>query len=53
MVVIAWHVLATGKPYHELGEDYFIDRRDPDKERRSSSWRFCARSCAKSLSAPA
>jgi hypothetical protein len=32
MLVIIWHVLATGKPYHELGEDYFIDRRDPAKE---------------------
>jgi transposase len=32
MLVIVWHVLATGKPYLELGEDYFIERRDPDKE---------------------
>ncbi|GAA3831895.1 hypothetical protein GCM10022226_61310 [Sphaerisporangium flaviroseum] len=32
MIVIVWHVLATGKPYHELGEDYFTNRHDPDKE---------------------
>jgi transposase len=32
MIVIVWHILATGKPYHELGEDYFTNRRDPDKE---------------------
>lgn len=25
-------VLATGTPYHELGEDYFTTRKDPDKE---------------------
>ena len=23
MIVIIWHILATGKPYHELGADYF------------------------------
>jgi transposase len=32
MLVIAWHVLVTGKPFHELGEDYFINRRDPERE---------------------
>ncbi|WP_433258533.1 transposase [Streptosporangium sp. CA-135522] len=32
MIVIIWHVLATGKPYHELGEDYFTTRKDPEKE---------------------
>ncbi|GAA3246652.1 hypothetical protein [Nonomuraea helvata] len=32
MIVIIWHVLATGTPYHELGEDYFITRKDPEKE---------------------
>jgi hypothetical protein len=32
MLVIVWHVLATGKPYHELGEDYLTNRRDPGKE---------------------
>ncbi|HEV8455476.1 MAG TPA: hypothetical protein VGQ24_11315 [Gemmatimonadales bacterium] len=34
MLVIVWHVLATGKPYHELGEDYLTNRRDPGKETR-------------------
>lgn len=32
MIVIIWHVLATGTPYHELGEDHFITRKDPEKE---------------------
>ncbi|WP_379522886.1 hypothetical protein [Nonomuraea insulae] len=32
MIVIVWHVLATGKPYHELGEDYFTIRKDPEKQ---------------------
>jgi transposase len=32
MLVIIWHVLATGKPYHDLGEDYYATRRDPTTE---------------------
>jgi hypothetical protein len=28
------HILATGKPYHELGADYFTRRLDPDRETR-------------------
>ena len=32
--MITWHVLATGRPYHELGADFFIRRLDPDKETR-------------------
>jgi hypothetical protein len=32
LIVIIWHVLATGKTYHELGEDYFTRRQDPEKE---------------------
>jgi len=32
--VIIWHILATGKPYHELGADYFTRRLDPDRETR-------------------
>jgi transposase len=32
MIVIIWHVLATGKPYDELGEDYFTRRLDPERE---------------------
>jgi transposase len=34
MIVIIWHVLATGKPYDELGEDYFDRRQDPGREIR-------------------
>jgi transposase len=34
MIVIIWHILATGKPYHELGPDYFTSRLDPEKETR-------------------
>jgi hypothetical protein len=29
-----WHILATGKPYHELGTDYFTRRLDPERETR-------------------
>jgi hypothetical protein len=29
-----WHVLATGKPYDELGADYFTSRLDPERETR-------------------
>jgi len=28
MLVIVWHVLATGTPYHDLGADYFTTRLD-------------------------
>jgi transposase len=34
LVVIIWHILATGKPYHELGADYFTTRLDPERETR-------------------
>jgi transposase len=34
MLVITWHVLAGGVSYHELGEDYFARRLDPDRETR-------------------
>jgi transposase len=34
LIVIIWHVLATGKPYDDLGADYFTRRQDPDKEAR-------------------
>ena len=34
MIVIIWHVLATGKPYAELGKDYFSRRADPERETR-------------------
>jgi transposase len=34
LLVIIWHVLATGKPYDELGADYFTRRLDPERETR-------------------
>ena len=34
LVVIIWHILATGKPYHELGAGYFTRRQDPERETR-------------------
>ena len=34
ILVIIWHVLATGKPYGELGEDYFTRRADPERGTR-------------------
>jgi transposase len=32
IIVIIWHVLTTGKPYDDLGADYFDRRTDPDRE---------------------
>ncbi len=34
MIVIIWHVLATGKPYEEPGAGYFTRRLDPERETR-------------------
>jgi transposase len=34
LLVIIWHVLATGTPYDELGENYFTTRLDPERETR-------------------
>ena len=34
LLVIIWHVLATGEPYDELGADYFTRRQDPERETR-------------------
>lgn len=34
ILVIAWHVLATGKPFHDLGAGYYTTRLDRDKETR-------------------
>ena len=34
LIVIIWHVLTTGKPYDELGADYFTRRLDPERETR-------------------
>jgi transposase len=32
LAVIIWHVLATGKPYTDLGPDFYTNRADPAKE---------------------
>jgi transposase len=34
MVVIAWHILTTGEPYRELGDDYYTRREDPERQAR-------------------
>jgi len=34
MIVIIWHVMVTGKPYHELGAGYFASLQDPERETR-------------------
>ncbi len=34
MLVIIWHILATGRPYDELGADFFTRRLDPERETR-------------------
>jgi len=34
LVVVIWTVLATGEPFHDLGEDDFQRRRDPQRESR-------------------
>src|ERR1017187_7900086 len=34
LLVIIWHVLAGGRPYDELGADFFTRRLDPDRETR-------------------
>jgi transposase len=34
LLVIIWHVLAAGKPYDELGADYFDRPIDPERETR-------------------
>lgn len=34
ILVIIWNVLTTGKPYDDLGADYFDGRADPERETR-------------------
>ena len=34
MLVIIWHILATGRPYDDLGADFFTRRLDPERETR-------------------
>ena len=37
ILVIIWHVLATGTPYDELGADFFTRRLDPGRKPAASS----------------
>ena len=34
LIVIIWHILATGKPYRGLSAGFFTRRLDPDRETR-------------------
>jgi transposase len=34
ILVIVYHVIATGQPYHDLGSDYFTTRVDPERRAR-------------------
>lgn len=34
ILIIAYHVIATGNPYHNLGADYFTNRVDPERRAR-------------------
>jgi transposase len=34
MIVIIWHIMVTGKPYNDLGADYFASLKDPERETR-------------------
>ena len=34
LMIIIWHVMVTGTPYDELGEDYFTTRMEPERETR-------------------
>jgi hypothetical protein len=31
---LIWHMFSTGEVFHDLGDDYFQRRRDPERERR-------------------
>ncbi|MGZ3248078.1 MAG: hypothetical protein ACXU61_13540, partial [Croceibacterium sp.] len=34
LITIVWHVPTTGRPYQDLGADYFTSRPDPEIETR-------------------
>jgi transposase len=34
MLTIAWHLLSTRQPYHDLGADYYLQRQTPDDRQR-------------------
>jgi transposase len=48
LLVAAWHVLTTNTNYHDLGDDYFITRDNPEHRRR----RDCSNSTASSTASP-
>jgi transposase len=31
-----WHILSTGEPYRDLGDDYYLNRTNPDRRRRNA-----------------
>ena len=34
LIDLIWHMLSTGECFHDLGDDYFQRRRDPERETR-------------------
>jgi transposase len=48
LLVAAWHFLTTNTNYHDLGDDYFITRDNPEHRRR----RDCSNSTASSTASP-
>jgi transposase len=48
LLVAAWHVLTTNTNYHDLGDDYFTARDNPEHRRR----RDCSNSTASSTASP-
>ena len=32
MIVFIWHIMVTGKPYHELGAGYLASLQDPQRD---------------------
>ena len=32
LIVIVWHMLATGQPYTDLGPDFYTRQADPERE---------------------
>ena len=42
ILVIVYHVIATGQPYHDLGSDYFATRVDPERRARQLTRQLAA-----------
>jgi transposase len=34
LIELVWHLLSTGEVFHDLGDDYFTARRDPERQAR-------------------